>query len=94
MITTLKTLHVMPLLPGCERELAADAQRLLADGVCTDIAAIMTLVPEGDPPENKARVLGNRFIAFREVFQGDASRLGILAQATIGHGWVPDEPAT
>ena len=93
MISALKALHVMPLLPGNERELAADAETLLASGVCTDIACMMTLVPEGDPPEDKARVLGERFAAFRRIFKGDASRLGILAQATIGHGWAPDEPA-
>lgn len=90
---TLTTLHVMPLLPGHERELAADAEKLLATGVCTEIACILTLVPEGDPPEDKARILGERFVAFRDAFQGDRSRLGILAQATIGHGWTPDEPA-
>lgn len=89
----LKTLHVMPLIVGRERELAADAEMLLDSGVCTDIACMMTLVPEGDPPEDKARILGERFTAFRRVFKGDASRLGILAQATIGHGWVPDEPS-
>ena len=89
----LKTLHVMPLLRGQEHELAADAERLLATGVCTDIACIMTLVPEGHPPEHKARILGERFTAFRRVFKGDTSHLGILAQATIGHGWTPDEPA-
>lgn len=83
----------MPLLPGSERELAADAETLLNDGICTDIAAMMTLVPEGDPPEDKARVLGDRFTAFRRVFKGDPSHLGILAQATIGHGWMPDEPS-
>ncbi len=93
MSPTLKSLHVMPLLRGHENELAADAERLLETRVCTDIACIMTLVPEGDPPEDKARILGERFTAFRQVFKGDPSRLGILAQATIGHGWTPDEPA-
>ena len=92
--TNLKTLHVMPLLHGHELELAADAERLLDTGVCSDIACMMTLVPEGNPPEDKARILGERFTAFRRVFKGDASRLGILAQATIGHGWAPDEPAS
>jgi len=89
----LRAFHVMPLIPGRETELAADAERLLQTGVCTDIACMMTLVPEGDPPEEKARILGDRFVAFRNVFGGDASRIGILAQATIGHGWMPDEPA-
>lgn len=89
----LTTFHVMPLLPGREAELAADAKRLLETGVCTHVACMMTLVPESDPPVNKAKILGERFLAFRRAFTGDASRVGILAQATIGHGWLPDEPA-
>ncbi len=83
----------MPLLPGRERELAADAEHLLDTGVCTDIACIMSLVPEGDPPEDKGVILGERFTAFREVFRGDAARLGILAQSTLGHGHTLDEPS-
>jgi hypothetical protein len=89
----LTAFHVMPLIPGREDELAADAERLLATGVCTHVAGMMTLVPESDPPVDKARILGERFVAFRNVFRGDAARVGILAQATIGHGWTPDEPA-
>ena len=89
----LQTFHVMPLLPGREAELAADAEILLRTGVCTDIACMLTLVPEGAPPEDKAKILGDHFSAFRDCFQSDQSRVGILAQATIGHGWIPDEPA-
>ena len=89
----LRTFHVMPLLLGREAELAADAKILLNTGVCTDIACMLTLVPEGDPPEDKAQILGASFRAFCDGFQGDQSRVGILAQATIGHGWIPDEPA-
>lgn len=89
----LTALHVMPLLPGREDDLAADAAHLLNSGVCTQVACMMTLVPEGDPPADKARILGERFVAFRRALGGDAGRVGILAQATIGHGWVPDEPA-
>jgi len=92
-VRQLMTLHVMPLLPGREAELAADAETLLDTGVCTHIACSMTLVPESHPPVDKARILGERFLAFRRVFKGDAARVGILAQATIGHGWVPDESA-
>ncbi len=89
----LTALHVMPLLPGREGELAADAEALLNSGVCTQVACMMTLVPESDPPVDKAKILGARFLAFRQAFRGDAARVGILAQATIGHGWLPDEPA-
>lgn len=90
----LTALHVMPLIPGHEAELAADAEHLLKTGVCSHVACMMTLVPESDPPVNKGGILGARFIAFRNVFKGDRSRLGLLAQATMGHGWVPDEPAS
>ncbi len=90
---TLTTYHVMPLLPGREAELADDAEALLASGVCTHVACMMTLVPESEPPVDKAKLLGQRFLAFRQAFKGDPAKLGILAQATIGHGWVPDEPA-
>ena len=89
----LKTFHVMPLLPGYAAELAADAERLLNTGVATDIACMLTLVPEGNPPVAKTQILGELFSAFRAGFTGDKSRIGILAQATIGHGWIPDEPA-
>jgi len=89
----LKTFHVMPLLAGNEAALAADAEILLRTGVCTDIACMLTLVPEGDPPADKAKILGAHFNAFRDCFQGEQSRVGMLAQATIGHGWIPDEPA-
>ncbi len=89
----LNSYHVMPLIPGREAELAADAEALLKSEVCTDIACIMTLVPESDPPVDKAQILGQRFLTFRQAFKGDPGKVGILAQATIGHGWAPDEPA-
>lgn len=94
MKTNLTTYHVLPPLKGHEIELARDAEQLLERGICTDIAFMMTLVPESDPPVDKANILAERFIAFRDAFQGDPSRVGILAQATIGHGWEPDEPAS
>ncbi len=46
----------------------------------------MTLLPEGNPPEDKAQILGDRFAAFRKMYKVDAARLGILAQATISQG--------
>lgn len=88
----LYSLHVMPLLPGHEAELAADAEMLIRENICSKIACMMTLVPEGNPPDDKAAVLGQRFDAFRKAFHGDPSKVGILIQASIGHGWTPDEP--
>jgi hypothetical protein len=90
---TLTAYYGIPLISGHVVELAADAETLLNTGVCTHVACMLTLVPESDPPVDKARILGERFLAFRRAFKGDHARVGILAQATIGHGWVPDEPA-
>lgn len=90
---SLYALHVMPLLPGYEKELAEDAETLLNSGVCTGIACMMTLVPEGDPAVNKAEILRKRYQAFLRAFRGDPDSVGILLQATIGHGWTPDTPA-
>ncbi len=92
-MSDLYTLHVMPLLPGHERELAADAHQLLNTGVCTAVACMFTLVPESDPPVDKAAVMAARYRAFLDIFEGDRAQIGVLVQATIGHGWTPDEPA-
>ena len=48
----LTAFHIMPLIPGREVELAADAEVLLTSGVCTGVACMMTLVPESNRPEN------------------------------------------
>ncbi len=90
---SLYALHVMPLLPGYEKEQAEDAETLLRNGVCTGIACMMTLVPEGNPAVNKAEILKKRYQAFLRAFRGDPKTVGILLQATIGHGWTPDTPA-
>lgn len=84
-------LHVMPLIPGREKELAADAENLLAKGICTQIACCMTMVPEGNPPCDKAAVYAGRYRKFLAAFHGDPGVVGILIQASLGHGWTPDE---
>lgn len=89
----LTAFYGMPLIPDREVELAADAEALLQSGICTHVLCMMTLVPESNPPVDKAKILGERLQAFLHSFKGNAAHVGILAQATIGHGWVPDEPA-
>ncbi len=92
-MSDLTALHVIPLLPGHEQELAADARHLLESGVCTAVACMFTLVPEADPPVDKVAVLAERYRSFMRAFEGDPAHVGVLVQATIGHGWTPDEPA-
>ena len=48
----------------------------------------MTLVPEGDPPIDKAAELTERFRLFQKRLAQDGISAGILLQATIGHGYI------
>ena len=88
----LYTLHVMPLIPGSEKELARDAEYLLKHKICTHIACCMTLVPETVPPADKAGTYSVIYKKFLSHFKGDKKHVGILIQASIGHGWKPNAP--
>ena len=87
-------LNIAPMLPGHEDELAADIAAMAKSGIITHNAFSFTLNPEGNPPFDKAAVLGERFVkhyaALRKVSNVPC---GILMQATIGHGWTPSEPS-
>lgn len=89
----LYSLHVMPLLDGYEHELAHDAKSLIDNGICTKIACSMTLVPEGTPVVDKAAILAERYRKFKAAYKGNPDDIGILLQATIGHGWTPASQA-
>lgn len=80
-----------------------DAQIEHIDEVCEDIryqyeAGIsscplfsMTLVPEGNPPADKAKSLSEKYLMFKEKLDKMGIPSGILMQATIGHGWTLSE---
>jgi len=50
----------------------------------------MTLVPEGNPPIKKAEMLCEVYDAFKEKLEPLGIKIGMLMQASIGHGWVLD----
>ena len=83
-------INVAPLLPGHESELAADQRMLYERTVVDGTAFSMKLVPEGNPATDKAAAYVPRFVRMRELLSGSKGRCGILLQATMGHGWVPD----
>lgn len=85
-------LNIAPLLPGYETENAADLRQMFADGIITETAFCMTLVPEGQPAVDKAAILGERFVRYRDALGRTDMPVGILLQATMGHGWVPNVP--
>lgn len=85
----LTLLNIAPLLPGYEDLLAEDIRRMYQTGVITETAFIMSLVPEGDPPVDKAKLLGDLFEKHRAAIGKTNMPVGILLQSTVGHGWVP-----
>ncbi|MDD6798807.1 MAG: hypothetical protein PUE85_00075 [Firmicutes bacterium] len=51
----------------------------------------ITLVPEGNSPVEKAKILCEKFDLFCDRLAKDGLKCGTLVQATIGHGWQLDE---
>ena len=85
----LTLLNIAPMLEGYEKEIAADIRRMYETGVITENAFIMSLVPEGNPPADKGKILGDLFLTHREALGKTDMPVGILLQSTMGHGWVP-----
>ena len=63
----LTLLNIAPMLEGYEKEIAADIRRMYETGVITENAFIMSLVPEGNPPADKGKILGDLFLTHREI---------------------------
>ncbi|MBO7741131.1 MAG: hypothetical protein J6S21_01125, partial [Victivallales bacterium] len=86
-------LNIVPLLDEALEEVTSDARQLWQDGLISECACICTLVPESTPPIEKGMVLAEKFKRFREAMSRDGMRVGVLIQATIGHGWTPNAVA-
>ncbi len=89
----LEFLNIVPMIPGYAENFAEDTLKLYQAGAIDSAAFILPLVPEGNPPVDKGRILGERFIEFRRALGGTDMPVGILLQSTLGHGWVPSEPS-
>lgn len=86
-------LNIAPLLPGHESELAADIAAMAEAGIITHNAFMFPIVPEGNPPTDKASILGKYYLRhIEELRKVSKIPCGILLQTTIGHGWVPNVP--
>ncbi len=68
-------------------DICLDIIRQTKEGI-TDLALFsLTLVPEGDPVIDKAAIEGEKYLLFRDRLKQDGVDVGILVQATIGHGY-------
>ncbi len=51
----------------------------------------MSLVPEGNPVQNKAEKLAQKYLKFKNILDEMGVPSGILVQSLIGHGWTLGE---
>ncbi len=86
-------LNVAPLLDGYEKEMAQDVLALYSGNAISETAFIMTLVPEGNPVADKAAMLAEKYRKQRAAIGETEMPVGILLQATMGHGWAPNAQA-
>jgi len=85
----MKLYSIMPLDYTDEHleEVCQDIRGQYESGAANCALMMMTLVPEGDPPIDKARIYCEQYDRVRDRLGEMGLECGILAQATIGHGW-------
>lgn len=85
----MKLYSIMPLDYISEHleEVCQDIRGQYESGAADCALLMMTLVPEGDPPIDKARIYCEQYDRVRDRLAELGLECGILAQATIGHGW-------
>ena len=87
----LNSYSIMPLDVKHIDEICNDIKEQYENGVADYALFQMTLVPEGNPPSNKAEILCQRFAKFQARLKEMGLDCGILVQASVGHGWVLGE---
>ena len=81
------TYSMMPLETDHLDELVADIKDQYNRGISTCPMFIMTLVPEGTPVWDKVGPMCEKFRKFKERLEPDGIQVGILIQASFGHGY-------
>ncbi len=72
-------------------EICEDIKKQYETGVCDCALFSMTLTPEGNPVSDKASMLCQKYMQFKNKLDSMGLKSGILVQATIGHGYVLGE---
>lgn len=68
-------------------DICQDIRLQYETGVSNMALAMMTLVPEGNPPIDKAGIMCAQYERLRGRLSEMGLECGILVQASIGHGW-------
>ena len=72
-------------------ELCEDIRYQYENGITNCVLFRMTLVPEGNPPVDKAKALCERYAEFKKRLDAMGIPNGVLVQASIGHGYTLSE---
>lgn len=72
-------------------EICEDIKYQYENGIATCALFKMALVPEGNPPVDKAKILCEKYAKFKEKLSVMGIPSGALVQASIGHGWTLGE---
>ena len=78
---------IMPLNLEHVDEICQDIYEQYINGVTTCALFSMTLVPEGNPVVDKAKILCDKYVVFKDKLDKMGVPSGVLVQASIGHGY-------
>ncbi len=87
----LNSYSIMPLNTEHIDEICQDIKDQYESGVCSLALFSMTLVPEGNPPVDKAGSFCRKYKLFQDKLASMGLKCGILVQASVGHGWIMGE---
>ena len=83
----LYTYSIMPLRDDHFDEICADVRDQYERGISSCPLFKMTLVPEGDPVWDKVGPMCATYRRYREALEPVGIRMGVLVQASMGHGY-------
>lgn len=83
----MKYFSIMPLDTEHLEEICRDIEAQYQNKISDCALFKMTLVPEGNPPADKASILCEKYKKFQNRLRKLNVPNGILVQASIGHGW-------
>ncbi len=89
----LKLVHIAPMFEKNQDEIAADITDMGKKGIINEVAFSMKLNPDGTPPRDLLTPYIRRFQSIQQKIAAQSEvRCGILLQASIGHGYIFDNP--
>ncbi len=78
---------IIPLDTSHVSEICDDIVYQYENGIADCALFLMASVPEGNPPIDKARIFGEKYVLFRDELRRRGHDCGILVQCSIGHGY-------